>query len=57
MLKMENFKRSLEKSIKAKKRTREEYEIKISDWTEADLLTTEEAKYLMDLLDEYYPVE
>lgn len=54
---MANFKKALEKSIKAKKRTREEYETMIADWTEAGLLNKEEALYLMALLDEYYPVE
>lgn len=54
---MANFKKALEKSIKAKKRTREEYEEIIANWTEAGLLEPEEALYLMALLDEYYPVE
>ena len=57
MSKMVNFKKSLEKSIKAKKRTREKYEEMISDWTEAGLLEPEESFDLMQLLNEYYPVE
>lgn len=54
---MANFKKALEKSIKAKKRTREEYETMIADWTEAGLLEPEESFDLMQLLNEIYPVE
>lgn len=54
---MANFKKALEKSIKAKKRTREEYEEIIANWTEAGLLEPEESFDLMQLLNEIYPVE
>ena len=54
---MANFKRVLEKSIRSKKRTREEYETMIAEWTEVGILTPQESLELMELLDEYYPVE
>ena len=54
---MKNFKDTLIRSIKRKRRTREEYETMVADWTEAGLLTTDEALEVMTILDEYYPVE
>ena len=45
-----DFYNSLAISIKAKKRTRAEYEVMIASWTEAGLLTPDEAMALMTLL-------
>ena len=53
---MASFYNLLATSIKGKNRTREYYETTIPSWTEAGLLTPDEAMSLMELLNVYYPV-
>lgn len=50
------FYSSMAMSIENRQRTREYYEQAIPSWTQAGLLTPDEAMSLMELLNVYYPV-